>query len=524
MASTLDPPDLSRLACPRLERQFVHVAQAAGFGLIALGTLVLIGWALDVPVLKSITPGLASMKPNTALQFVLVGGALVCAGRPGWERGRAALGLLVAFGGALVLVEYAFAVDLRVDQALFVDRASTTTPGRMSEVTAANFVFVGLALAVLDVAGRPRPSHLLVMPAGVIALVALCGYLYGAQSMYAIGPFGTVAVHTAAAFAVAVMATLAARPGVGVMAVVASDTSAGSFLRRIGPALVLVPAVLGWLHQRGLRAGLYDPSFGMAVAVAATMVALGTLAWSTALSLGRVELDRGRVTRDLRRLNEELESRVASRTAELGATLAERTILLQEVHHRVKNNLQVVSSLLNLQARQLPAGGGREQLRQCQQRVRTIALMHEQLYRSATFRGVSFGAYARSLAQSVVETTGLPPERVRLDLLIGDDEIPAEQAISCGLILNELLSNAAKHAFPDGRSGRVTVRVTHGTEIELSVEDDGVGLPDGFDPEHPSSLGTRIVRVLAEQLEGVATFERDAGTRVRIRFPVPVAA
>ncbi len=491
---------------------------------MGLGGLVLVGWGLDVPLLKSVAPGLASMKPNTALLFVLAGSAIWCAGRPGSGWLRVALGLLVSLGGALVLAEYAFGVDLGIDQAVIADSTSTRHPGRMSMVTAACFVLIGSALVVLDSPNRRTFSQILALPAGGVAVLALCGYLYGAQSMYAIGPFGTVALHTAVAFVIAVAATLAVRPGRGAMAVLTSDTSAGSFLRRIGPALVLLPALLGGFHQRGLRAGLYDPSFGLAMVVAATIVGLCGLAWSTALSLSRVEIDRAQITWALRQLNVELESRVAARTAELGATLAERTVLLQEVHHRVKNNLQVVSSLLSLQSRRLPLGGGRDELRQCQQRVRAIALMHEHLYRSESFRGVAFGAYVRSLAQAVIETSGMPAERVRFELEVGDEELPAEQAISCGLILNELLSNAAKHAFPGGRPGRVTVRLTRGAETELAVEDDGVGLPEGFDATDGRSLGTRIVRVLTEQLDGVATFERGAGTRVLVRFPARAAA
>jgi two-component sensor histidine kinase len=231
--------------------------------------------------------------------------------------------------------------------------------------------------------------------------------------------------------------------------------------------------------------------------------------------------ERDRLLDELSRLNVELEERVQARTAELSAALKERDVLLQEVHHRVKNNLQVISSLINMQVRSLALGVSRDALEVCQARVQAIALIHEKLYQSSDYSRVPFPDYARSLASNVFQAIGVAAESISLELAVADVALAVDKAIHCGLILNELLTNALKHAFPDGRAGTIRVELSRADEgsLQLLVADDGVGLPGGLDAPRASSLGLRLVGMLAEQMAARLEVDSTRGTTFRLIVP-----
>jgi PAS domain S-box-containing protein len=234
----------------------------------------------------------------------------------------------------------------------------------------------------------------------------------------------------------------------------------------------------------------------------------------------RAERERDELLAQLRALNLDLEERVRARTAELSGTLRERDVLLQEVHHRVKNNLQVISSLISMQGRKLPAGPSRDALEECQTRVQAIALIHEKLYQSRDYSRVPFSDYVRSLAANVFYATGTAPGDVALDLAIDDVALAVDKAIPCGLILNELITNALKHAFPGGRRGRVRVelRALDDRQLVLSVADDGAGMPPGFEVAGATSLGLQIIATLVEQLDAKLEIVGGDGTTFRVTF------
>ena len=208
------------------------------------------------------------------------------------------------------------------------------------------------------------------------------------------------------------------------------------------------------------------------------------------------------------------------RTSELTAALAEREVLLQEVHHRVKNNLQIISSLINMQLRNLAPGPGGDALLECQTRVQAIGLIHEQLYQSKDYAHVPFADYVRSLAHNVFSATGSSPSLVTLELAIDDVALAVDKAIPCGLVLNELITNSLKHGFKDGRRGRVRVELARldDARCRVSVEDDGVGLPVGMEVAQSGSLGLLLVRTLAEQLEAELEVDGTQGAAFRLTF------
>ena len=202
-------------------------------------------------------------------------------------------------------------------------------------------------------------------------------------------------------------------------------------------------------------------------------------------------------------------------------SLREKDVMLREIHHRVKNNLAVIASLFHLQSGYTTDEPILRLLKEAQDRVRSMALVHEHLYNSADLGAVNFGEYARSLAEQLFRSYRLPNATVRLALDIGPVTLSIDQAVPCGLVLNELISNALKHAFPD-RGGTLTVALeTDGGDCILRVADDGVGVPADHLEGKPRSLGLRLIRTLARQLGGTLKFRPVAhGTEVWLSFPI----
>lgn len=203
----------------------------------------------------------------------------------------------------------------------------------------------------------------------------------------------------------------------------------------------------------------------------------------------------------------------------LKSSLREKEVLLKEVHHRVKNNLQVISSLLNLQSARIADPTIRAAFFASQTRVRSMALIHEKLYRSEMLAGIDFGDYLRTVTNDLVRSYSIT--NVTVDMETDEVHLPVDTAIPCGLIVNELISNALKHAFPGGAEGKLFVKARRlsSTEVELIVEDTGCGIPQGADPKAMTSMGMTLVHSLTEQIGGTLSLTVPRGTRIAIRFP-----
>ncbi len=204
----------------------------------------------------------------------------------------------------------------------------------------------------------------------------------------------------------------------------------------------------------------------------------------------------------------------------LQASLGEKDALLKEVHHRVKNNLQLISSLLSLQAGRIDDPPVAELFKESRNRVRSMALVHENLYRAGNFARIPMRAHVQNLAAHLIRAYDMHSQQVGLSTEIDDIELDLDRAVATGLIINELISNALKHAFPAGRPGQVQVdlRLVDGNQCRLEVSDDGVGLSSDFDVERAESLGLQLVHDLTRQLHGTMTVERAGGTRFAIDF------
>lgn len=202
------------------------------------------------------------------------------------------------------------------------------------------------------------------------------------------------------------------------------------------------------------------------------------------------------------------------------ASLREKELLLREVHHRVKNNMQVITSLLNLQSIEISDPATLRLFNDTEARVKSMALIHEKLYQSVDLARIDFNSYIENLMHFIFRSYGVDSENIQLETRLNRADLNLDEAIPCGLILNELASNALKHAFPSRRGGVVRVELdTRDSAIHMSVADNGVGLPDNFSASPRNSLGMRLVAALSEQLHGTMTHSRENGwTKFAITF------
>ncbi len=302
-------------------------------------------------------------------------------------------------------------------------------------------------------------------------------------------------------------------------------------LKRI--ALLLVGASLG-----AAQFPLFD-WYGVIVPVIAPLIVFAVTglfslvhdliaAGAEQLRLRRQVLEKKREQEILTRANAELEGRVAERTAELTQSntaltglLEEKTVLLKEIHHRVKNNMQVISSLLSLQAGHIKDAGALEVFTESRNRVRSMALVHEKLYQTQDLSKIDFQDYLKALTSGLVSSFMGRGSLVKISSAVDEIMLGVDAAVPCGLIVNELVTNCFKYAFPAGQPGeiRISMKRAVDAQLQLSVSDNGVGFPHDVDFRNTESLGMQLVTTLADQLEGSVAMRNGCGTTFEITFP-----
>jgi PAS domain S-box-containing protein len=206
---------------------------------------------------------------------------------------------------------------------------------------------------------------------------------------------------------------------------------------------------------------------------------------------------------------------------QIKASLKEKEVLLREIHHRVKNNLQIINSLLKLQSQYFGDKRYVEMCKESQSRIKSMSLIHEMLYKSKHLSKINFKQYIRTLSNYLFRSCWDSPRKIALKIDSNDIYLPVDNAIPCGLIINELVSNSLKHAFPGGKKGEIKIGLyaINKKDIELVVSDDGVGIPKDLDFRNTNSLGLHLVTILAEdQLKGEIKLDRNKGTEFQIKL------
>jgi PAS domain S-box-containing protein len=205
---------------------------------------------------------------------------------------------------------------------------------------------------------------------------------------------------------------------------------------------------------------------------------------------------------------------------QIATSLREKEYLLKEIHHRVKNNLQVISSLLSMQADKATDSKVVESLIDSQNRVKSIALVHEKLYQSKSLDQIEYGDYLNKIVLHLFDTYNVNPSVISCTIHAENIFVDINQAVPCSLIINEMLTNSLKYAFPDGRKGKITINfTTDAKNYMLTYHDNGIGIPEGVTFDRSESLGMKLIYGLTQQLNGTVTLKREEGTTFEVVFP-----
>lgn len=494
---------------PRLISLLKFAAQAGSILVILVGCSVLVGWALDIMVLKSILPKLVTMKANTALAFVLTGVSLWLARAKRADRGMHRVSQVCAFTAALVglltLSEYLFGWDLGIDQLLFREMpGAVATPylGRMAPTTAVNFFLLGLALLLPDVETRRgfRPAQFLALLAIFISFLALVGYAYGITSFYGIAAYTAMAVHTAAAFIVLSAGILFAQPERGFMAVVVSDTAGGIMARQLLPAIVVIPFLLGWLMMAGQHAGFYGLEFGVSLFVLSNIVLFAGLIWRNAGLLYHMDTERKKAEERIRKLNESL----MHQTAELEVANKELEAFAYSASHDLRAPLRSIDgfslALLEDYDDKLDQQG-KDYLQRVRAGVQRMGQLIDDLLRlSRVTRAemhrerVNLTALAQEIATALRQSQ---PER-EAEFVIAQGVVAHGDVQLLRILLENLLGNSWKFTSKHLRAKIEFGVMQKEEETVYFVRDDGVG----FDMAYADKLFAPFQRLHAEEFPG----------------------
>lgn len=506
--------------------------QLASLLVISLGVLSLAGWIFDIH-LRPLLVGLVAMKANTAICFVLAGFSLALQANPDAHSPKRVLAARVLAGVVICVamvtaVEYILNLDLEIDQILFQEtsqEAGLSFPGRMAPASAVNFLLSGTALLLLGLPQKQSqhaPAQYLTLLSMVTTLLAFIAYFYGVEIPVKLAPYITIALHTVIGFALLSLGILFARPEQGVMAILTSNSPGSGVARRLLPAAILFPLLVGWLSVLGERNGLVGLGFGMGLLAISLILAFTCLvAWS-AHGLNRTDAERRGIQQQLMSSREQLRA-LAGRLQ--SAREQERASLAREIHDtmaqeltRLKLDIAWLHRRMGKALTSADVGPLQEKLNAMREitdsSISTVQRVATQL-RPVVLDTLGLYAAIEWQVRDFETRTGL-----HCEVFLPEDspKIDAERSTALFRILQESLTNIARHA----QATKVEVSLNAAADgLRLTVRDNGAGIADEKVGD-PRSLGLTGMRERATLLDGECRILRSphGGTSVEVSLPM----
>ncbi|MDI6644217.1 MAG: histidine kinase dimerization/phosphoacceptor domain -containing protein [Methanobacteriaceae archaeon] len=610
---------------------YKKTSQLFGLVIIIAAILVILGWLLNIPILRGEIFSLYGTKFNTAIIFLLAGTSLFLANKTSkkypFNYIANILALIVFLSGLVILFQHITGINLGMDQLFFTQPFKDPVeliPGRTKFLSSIIFVIMGLALLLMNISKKYYLYQLLAFIGGFIALSGFTATIYGVRIIQGADWYVQMALLTSIIHMFLAIGILTYKPDKGFMKTITSPRSGGIISRLLLGNLFIIIILLGFIQILGNDIGLYGSKTGtVIITISISIIILSLVLWSAnklnildekreKAILNTKELEKfygniiesvnegifvtdmndqiiyyNKAFRSIDALNgfdvgtdvinklpqlnreyinyyleakdtlkpvyyESIPIKTPSQIAyftgwilpevknnkfngalctiindtdrwnaakQIENSLKEKEMLLGEIHHRVKNNLQIISSLLNLQSIHIKDPFDKELFTESQNRVKSMAIIHEKLYQSQNFTKINLKDYTISLLKDIMGTYMTDPDQIRFELDADNIELNLETAIPCGLILNELITNSIKHAFPSGSKGNISIKFREDNGMyQLEVADDGVGFPEDLDLENAKSLGLELINNLVNQLDGNIELESNHGTRFIINF------
>lgn len=492
------------------ERHLRLYARAVSAAAITIGLIVLFGgWLFGNDVLIRLLPGFAGMVPSTALSIILLGLCVYRCATPAVfkiEPIVLVLALIVAIVSvldlAIILTGTANGIDAFLYPQFEPFRSASMAPATaLCLILASGYLLLINSRAEIGF-GISLPALLPTLGL-ILSSTALVGYLFDAESLYSVSVFTAMALHTAVGLFAIFTALLALRPDETWVHHLLEDYGGSQNVRRILPVAIVVPVLASGIILIATQTGFFDPKFGMALLALITVILLtGTIVRGAAV---QNTYDRTLVE-TIGKLNE---------------TVADRDLLLREVYHRVKNNLQQINALLLLQGNRFQQAECKQAFASTARRIEAMASVHTLLVSRDNPSDLSTRAFLTELSNKIAQSLAADARNIIIAVEVDDAPIHIDRAVPLGLVLNEILSNALEHGFGEAQSGHVGVRYTVEPDRTsfLSVSDNGRGMPPA-DASSGGGIGLTIVDGLVKQLKGHLRIDSGAaGSRVTIDLP-----
>ncbi len=477
---------------------------------LAVSTAVLVGgWFFGSATLIRLVPWFAAMVPSTALCFFGLGAVLL------WRLSAEANSKRLSYGTVIVAAAVAVmaATDLAVIYTGTVNSVDALfwpsfPPGRdgMSPATAMCFLLASACVAMMP-GQRPKTefSYVTCATAGLlIAMIGVVGYAFDVKALYHVSVFTAMALHTALTFTALFLALSFMRPESGWMAILLAPEAGSAGARRLFPIILLLPFVFCLAALAASRTGMFDMNFSLFLLAIFTTVLLAASVLHNATIENRAQ------------------RQLIAAMSDLNAAVSDRDLLLREVYHRVKNNLQQINALIHVETSKISDSQAKAAFRATAGRVSALGTVHRLLISSPSISTLRTATFFKELCDNI--SAGFDASGQRVSLRVDADDIPItiDAAIPLGMLVNEIVTNALKHAFPGRSAGEILVRfkVEPDGDAELTVADNGIGIPDAMlAPSNRGGSGSRIVRSFVRQIRGDLKIDVNAGTTFTIRVP-----